>query len=44
MNSLEKLILPMYFLKADNVVAYDKSTEVVMFPFPGKSVEKTGVQ
>ena len=34
LNGLEKLILPMYFLKADDVVVFDKSAEVVMLSFP----------
>ena len=35
LNRLEKLIFPMYFLKADDVVVFDQSAAVVMFLFHG---------
>ena len=35
LKGVKKLVLPMNFLKADDVVASSKSTEVVLLPFPG---------
>ena len=35
LKSLKKLVLPMYFLKADDVDVFDKSAGVVMCLFPG---------
>ena len=34
LNGLEKLIFPMYFLKADDVVVFDTSAETLMYLFP----------
>ena len=40
LNDQEKFILPVYFLETDDIVVFDKSSELIVFRVPGDMWKK----